>query len=110
MGPLNFNVPMGCMVGYIGENGSGKSTTLKSILGLIHPDSGEIEIFGKNIKEHEPALMNRIGDSFAGIIELIQNIRQASAWVVAGLVYVVAIFALIVSQNIGIAIIKAKEY
>ena len=54
--------------------------------------------------------MNRIGDSFAGIIELIQNIRQVSAWVVAGLVYVVAIFALIVSQNIGIAIIKAKEY
>lgn len=47
LGPLNFNVPMGCMVGYIGENGSGKSTTLKAILGLIHPDSGEIKIFGK---------------------------------------------------------------
>ncbi len=67
LGPLNFNVPMGCMVGYIGENGSGKSTTLKAILGLIHPDSGEIEIFGKNTKEHEPTLMNRIGVVFDDI-------------------------------------------
>jgi len=67
LGPLNFNVPMGCMVGYIGENGSGKSTTLKAILGLIHPDSGEIKIFGKNIKEHKPKLMNRIGVVFEDI-------------------------------------------
>lgn len=114
---------------------SGKSTTLKSILGLIHPDSGEIEIFGKNIKEHEPALMNRIGVVFDDInipgemkIKEVCKFcrlsfdtweentfnqyinRQVSAWVVAGLVYIVAIFALIVSQNIGIAIIKAKEY
>lgn len=67
LGPLNFNVPMGCMVGYIGENGSGKSTTLKAILRLIHPDSGEIKIFGKNIREHEPTLMNRIGVVFDDI-------------------------------------------
>jgi len=64
LGPLNLNVPMGCLVGYIGENGAGKSTTLKAILGLIHPDSGEIKIFGKNIKEHAPTLMNRIGVVF----------------------------------------------
>ncbi len=67
LGPLNFDVPIGCMVGYIGENGSGKSTTLKAILGLIHPDSGEIKIFGKNIKEHEPTIMNRIGVVFDNI-------------------------------------------
>ncbi len=64
LGPLSFNVPMGCMVGYIGENGSGKTTTLKAILGLIHPDSGEIKVFGKNIKEHKPEVMNRIGVVF----------------------------------------------
>lgn len=67
LGPLNFNVPIGCMVGYIGENGSGKSTTLKAILGLIHTDSGEIKIFGKNIKEHEPRIMNKIGVVFDDI-------------------------------------------
>lgn len=64
LGPLNFSVPRGCMVGYIGENGSGKSTTLKAILGLIHPDSGEIKIFGKDRKEYGPELMNRIGVVF----------------------------------------------
>lgn len=67
LGPLNFNVPMGCMVGYIGENGSGKSTTLKAILGLIHPDSGDVKIFGRNIKEHEPKIMNKIGVVFDNI-------------------------------------------
>lgn len=67
LGPLNFNVPMGCMVGYIGENGSGKSTTLKAILGLIRADSGEVRIFGKNIKEYKPTLMNRIGVVFDDI-------------------------------------------
>lgn len=64
LGPLNFNVPTGYMVGFIGENGAGKSTTLKAILGLIHPDSGEVRIFGKSLKEHDPQVMNRIGVVF----------------------------------------------
>ncbi len=67
LGPLNLNVPTGCMVGYIGENGAGKSTTLKAILGLVHPNSGEIKVFGKSLKEHEPKIMNRIGVVFDDI-------------------------------------------
>jgi ABC-2 type transport system ATP-binding protein len=67
LGPLNFNIPVGCMVGYIGENGAGKSTTLKAILGLIKPDDGEIKIFDRNIKECTPDLMNRIGVVFDNI-------------------------------------------
>lgn len=39
-------VPQGMIVGLIGENGAGKSTILKSVLGLIEPDAGTIEIFG----------------------------------------------------------------
>lgn len=62
LGPLDLHVPMGSMVGYIGENGSGKSTTIKAILGLIHPDGGEIEVLGENIEDSN--IMNRIGVVF----------------------------------------------
>lgn len=41
---VSFTVPGGSIVGLIGENGAGKSTTIKSILGLIRPDSGEVEV------------------------------------------------------------------
>lgn len=47
----SLHVPSGCITGLIGRNGSGKSTTFKSALGLIRVDSGEIELFGKAIKE-----------------------------------------------------------
>ena len=37
---VSFSVPQGAVVGFIGRNGAGKSTTLKSMLGLVHPDAG----------------------------------------------------------------------
>ena len=45
---LNMTVPVGAIYGFIGENGSGKSTTEKMICGLIHPTSGSIKLFGKD--------------------------------------------------------------
>ena len=45
---LNMSVPVGSIYGFIGENGSGKSTTEKIICGLIHPTSGSIKLFGKD--------------------------------------------------------------
>lgn len=48
LGPLDLTVPTGSVVGFIGENGAGKSTTIKLILGLIAPDSGEITVFGQS--------------------------------------------------------------
>ena len=47
---VSFDVPKGSVVGLIGENGAGKSTTIKSILGLIAPTAGSVEIFGKAAK------------------------------------------------------------
>lgn len=44
---LNMTVPEGAIYGFIGENGSGKSTTEKLICGLIHPSGGDIKIYGK---------------------------------------------------------------
>lgn len=41
----------GCVTGLIGQNGAGKSTTFKAILGLIHVDGGKIEVLGKDVKE-----------------------------------------------------------
>lgn len=43
---LNLSVPGGSIMGLIGENGAGKSTTLKCILGLLRPDSGSITVLG----------------------------------------------------------------
>lgn len=45
---LNMTVPMGSIYGFIGENGSGKSTTEKMICGLIHPTSGSIKLYDKD--------------------------------------------------------------
>ena len=45
---LNMTVPVGSIYGFIGENGSGKSTTEKLICGLLVPSGGEIKLFGKD--------------------------------------------------------------
>ena len=63
---VTFAVPRGAVVGFIGENGAGKSTTIKSILGLIRPDGGSIEVFGKDVgsltKEERGRLGAVLGD------------------------------------------------
>lgn len=43
----SLEVQEGCVTGLIGKNGAGKSTTFKAVLGLIHPDGGKIDVFGK---------------------------------------------------------------
>jgi len=48
---LNMTVPVGSIYGFIGENGSGKSTTEKIICGLIHPTSGEIKLYDRDYKD-----------------------------------------------------------
>ena len=44
---ISFNIEKGQIFGYLGPNGSGKTTTIKIILGLIKPSKGEIKILGK---------------------------------------------------------------
>ena len=48
---LNLTLPNGCIMGLIGENGAGKSTTIKLILNMIRRDEGSIRIFGKDNRE-----------------------------------------------------------
>ena len=65
---ITFNIPKGKVVGLIGENGSGKTTTIKAILNLININSGEITILGKNNKKLSKYDKEQIGvvldDSF----------------------------------------------
>jgi ABC-2 type transport system ATP-binding protein len=63
---VSFNVPSGAIVGLIGENGAGKSTTINSILGLKNKDSGSVTILGKQDKEIDNTVRNQIGVVFDG--------------------------------------------
>lgn len=56
---LNMTVPVGAIYGFIGENGSGKSTTEKLICGHLVPDSGEIRLFGRDYTD--PGVRVRVG-------------------------------------------------
>ena len=55
---LNLTLPSGCIMGLVGENGAGKSTTIRLILGMSKPDSGEITVFGQTLTAQR---MHRIG-------------------------------------------------
>ena len=56
---LNMTVPAGSIYGFIGENGSGKSTTMKLLCGHLVPDGGKIKLFGK--KYTDPGVRVRVG-------------------------------------------------
>lgn len=58
---VSFTVPENCITGFIGANGAGKSTTIKSILRLIRADSGFVRFWGMEIDKHEQEIKDRIG-------------------------------------------------
>lgn len=71
---LNMTVPVGAIYGFIGENGSGKSTTEKLICGHLVPNGGEIRLFGK---EHtDPGVRVRVG----ALIENAGCFPNSSVW------------------------------
>lgn len=61
LGSLNLELPSGCIMGLIGENGAGKSTTIKLILDLIRRDSGEIRVLGAPYTAGSLKLKEEIG-------------------------------------------------
>ena len=58
---VSFSIKAGEIMGFIGRNGAGKTTTLKSIMNLIHFDSGVVQAFGTNMSENELENKQRIG-------------------------------------------------
>lgn len=66
----NLDIPEGYITGFIGPNGSGKTTTIKSLLGMVKPDSGEIKILNSNINKDTKTKENiaYVGDE-SGFLE-----------------------------------------
>jgi ABC-type multidrug transport system ATPase subunit len=58
---LSFEVAVGQVYGFLGQNGSGKSTTIRMLLSLIHPSQGHIEIFGQSLTDHRSAILEQVG-------------------------------------------------
>jgi len=58
---LNFQIDSGEIVGIIGHNGAGKSTTMKMIVGLVEPTSGQIQVMGHDMQKESVRVKGRIG-------------------------------------------------
>ena len=64
---VSFALPQGTVMGFIGRNGAGKSTTLKSILGLVHPDKGQVTFMEQDVAQNEQYMKENIGVVLGGI-------------------------------------------
>ena len=58
---LSFSVEEGDVYGFLGQNGAGKSTTIRMLLTLIKPTGGDISIFGKNLSTHRNEILRQVG-------------------------------------------------
>lgn len=58
---LSFSIEEGQVYGFLGQNGAGKSTTIRMLLTLIKPTSGSIEIFGLNLQKNRKEILRQIG-------------------------------------------------
>jgi ABC-2 type transport system ATP-binding protein len=58
---ISFTVNKGDVYGFLGQNGAGKSTTIRMLLTLIQPTAGTIEIFGMDIRKHREEILRQVG-------------------------------------------------
>ena len=58
---LSFTVSRGEVYGFLGQNGAGKSTTIRILLSLIRPTNGDVEVFGMNIRTHRKEILRITG-------------------------------------------------
>lgn len=61
---VSFQLPTGTIMGFVGENGAGKTSTIKCLLNLLQKDSGEVKLFGLDHVEHDIAIKEQIGVVF----------------------------------------------
>lgn len=64
---VSFALPQGTVMGFVGRNGAGKSTTLKSVLGLVHPDKGQVTFMEQDVAQNEQYMKENIGVVLGGI-------------------------------------------
>ncbi len=77
---LNLSVYRGDVFGFLGPNGAGKSTTIRMLLSLISPDSGNIKLFGKELKSNRNEIVKKIGaivekPDFYGYLSAYRNLE-----------------------------------
>jgi ABC-type multidrug transport system ATPase subunit len=58
---LSFSVKEGEIYGFLGQNGAGKSTTIRMLLSLIRPDSGSIRLFGESLTQNRSSVLKKVG-------------------------------------------------
>lgn len=73
---LSFSVQRGEVYGFLGQNGAGKSTTIRMLLTLVRPTAGSIQVFGQSLAHHRSAILRRIG----AIIEKPDLYTFLTAW------------------------------
>lgn len=64
---VSFEIQESSIMGFIGRNGAGKTTTIKSILNLVHSESGNIKFFGNELKDNDDQIKQMIGYAPGGI-------------------------------------------
>lgn len=64
---VSFSLQPGCIMGLIGKNGAGKSTTLKAMLNMVQKEAGTVEMFGRDFYQNERACKQEIGVVFGGV-------------------------------------------
>lgn len=74
---ISFNIPYGSIMGFVGENGAGKTTAIGCILNTILKDSGSVTLFGKEMTDDDVAIREQIGivydgDNFPGYLTAAQ--------------------------------------
>jgi len=67
LGPIDLSIPKGTIVGYIGQNGAGKSTTIKLLLGLLRKDSGDIRLLDEE-NPNSVELKDKLGVVFDDLL------------------------------------------
>jgi ABC-2 type transport system ATP-binding protein len=77
---LSLNVYRGDVFGFLGPNGAGKSTTIRMLMSLIAPNTGEIKLFGKSLKESRIEILKRVGaivekPDFYGYLSAYKNLE-----------------------------------
>jgi len=58
---LSFTVHQGDVYGFLGQNGAGKSTTIRMLLTLVEPSAGHIELFGLDLQKHRKEILRQVG-------------------------------------------------
>lgn len=84
---ISLQVGKGEIIGYIGSNGSGKSTTIKMLTGVLYPDQGSVRINGLNPQEHRKEVNKQIGVLFGQKSHLDWNLPVQESFILHAKIY-----------------------